>query len=72
MSGCAAEARLTIVHHALHVRGAHRVLRGPHAGALDGAGAGWPEALAALMGGAAGGATSVPDYPGTLVSWIIT
>ena len=75
--GCAAEARLDLVHHAIHDgRRAlhHHVLRGPAtAEALAAAGLGWPEALAARLGGA----TSAPNaakgahYPGTLVSWMI-
>ena len=74
--GCAAEARLKLVHHAIHDGRSglsHRVLRGPDGGALTRAGPAWPEALAARLGGAPSAApAAAKGYAGTLVSWMIT
>ena len=74
--GCAAEARLKLVHHAIHDGRSglsHRVLRGPDGDALARAGSAWPEALAAQFGGAPSAApTAAKGYAGTLVSWMIT
>lgn len=71
--GCAAEARLTVAHHAIHEGGMHhRTIRGEdHAAALSRAGVGWPEALAARLVGAPATTNAGPSSPVALVSWLI-
>jgi hypothetical protein len=74
--GCAAEARLTLAHHAVHDGRpgfAHRTLRGPDQDhLLAAAGSGWPEALASrLTGAAASPGRAGGTDPVTLVSWLI-